>query len=106
MAGDLYLFPRTELFIGLLQLTLDARLQFSNLIGNVDTAIRTHMAEFFNLALQIGNWLLKIKKMSHFSELSCICRMAIPAMRSLLILIHAGKRVGCCHQTGKAFGTG
>ena len=40
-------------------------LQLADLISDIDAAIGAHMAQFFNLALKAGDWLFKIKKMSH-----------------------------------------
>ena len=67
MPGHLHLFPGTKLFIGGFQLTLDTGLQLADFIGNVDAAVRAHMTELFDLALEGGNWFFKIQKMSHDS---------------------------------------
>ena len=65
MTGNLNLFPWSQLFISLGQFFINARLKLTNFICNIQPAVPTQMAQFFNLAFQSGNWLFKIKKVVH-----------------------------------------
>ena len=65
MTCHLDLFPGPQLFIGLFQFALDAGLQLADFVGDVDAAVRTHMAEFLDLALKGGYRFFEIQKMAH-----------------------------------------
>ena len=65
MACHLDLFPWAELVIGLFQLAFDTALQLAYLVGNINAAVRAHMAQLFDLPLKGRNRFFKIQKMSH-----------------------------------------
>ena len=65
MAGNLRLLPGGQLCIGLLQKLVHLGLQFTDLFGNVDPAIIRQVAEFLDLAFQLGDGFFEFKEVMH-----------------------------------------
>ena len=65
MARDLDLLPRVELAVGLAQQLVGLGLQLAHFLGDVHIAGVVQVAQFFDLAFELGDRFFEIEKSRH-----------------------------------------